>query len=625
MNTLVSNTPRNRRRGMVAMLVPLILLYLLTLQSIPNGSSDYYMIDVGETQLVLNEWGTLHATGYPLYVITGNGLTTILKTIGFDAVVAPAIVSLIWGCVALTLMYTLAVHLTERIVLSTGVTFLFGLTRTVWIHNAIAEVYSFGLMILMLLLIIALWRDEIPYLTTFPARIYWLAFIGAIGVAHHRALALMIPALLYATYPKFYANIRQFPKILVISLLLGVLGFVPYIYLPLRAQTNAKWVYGDPSTWQGFLHEFFGREWNSFMGIPNGIESFATNFHAVNETLLTDVLAIGIILGVFGLLIGIRIKKYQHQTVTIMLSGITTYLFHISLYHLILPALILPISLSLAFGWLFLIDWALSRSYTKSSRRRYALGTGLLIAILMSGILIANNITFIRNLTHDDTGLQTIESLQDAPDGSTVMLAWGPRYFAAAIAQVLQDDLQHITLIDHNSDFRALIEDGAQLITPEYTFYEQSQAWWEYKLATDVYLQAIAPRLIEIATEPTIRTNLNEAGIQLQTTQVICEREQTIIQVEWGTRDTPTENLSVFVHLLRADTGELLFQDDQQHPVYGWRPTSTWQTGEVVRDVYSLPAMQPNWTIRLGLYRVTNEGFENVLVFTPEGCDEDYR
>ena len=63
---------RNFLTGLVIALGILAAVYLSTLQTIPNGSSHYFMIDVGETQIVLNEWGTLHATGYPLYVITGN-------------------------------------------------------------------------------------------------------------------------------------------------------------------------------------------------------------------------------------------------------------------------------------------------------------------------------------------------------------------------------------------------------------------------------------------------------------------------------------------------------------------------------------------------------------------------
>ena len=83
--------------GLSAALAILLVAYLPVLQNIPNGSENYFMIDVGETQVVLNRWGTLHATGYPLYVMTGSALVALLRAFGVSAAAAPAVVSLLWG------------------------------------------------------------------------------------------------------------------------------------------------------------------------------------------------------------------------------------------------------------------------------------------------------------------------------------------------------------------------------------------------------------------------------------------------------------------------------------------------------------------------------------------------
>ena len=65
-----------------AALAILLVAYLPALQTIPNGSEHYFMIDVGETQIVLNRWGTLHATGYPLYVMLGSTAVAVLRAFG---------------------------------------------------------------------------------------------------------------------------------------------------------------------------------------------------------------------------------------------------------------------------------------------------------------------------------------------------------------------------------------------------------------------------------------------------------------------------------------------------------------------------------------------------------------
>ena len=208
--------------GLVTLTI-LLVMYLVTLQTIPNGSEHYYMIDVGETQNVLNQWGTLHATGYPLYVMVGNGLVAGLRVLGVNAATAPGVTSLIYGMIALGLLYVLAAHVIEpsplaplpqgegnvtttffqkhqHELLAGGMVVLFGLTRTVWVHHSIAEVYSFGLMIVAGLLLLALWPKPIR------GRVYWLALLGGIGAFHHRAIGMAAPALVYAVWSEIVSR-----------------------------------------------------------------------------------------------------------------------------------------------------------------------------------------------------------------------------------------------------------------------------------------------------------------------------------------------------------------------------------------------------------------------------------
>ena len=86
---------------------------------------------------------------------------------------------------------------------------------------------------------------------------------------------------------------------------------------------------------------------------------------------------------------------------------------------------------------------------------------------------------------------------------STVMLAWGTRYFAAAAAQLYLGRLPHITLTDHNQDLSPAFENDT-LITPEYTFFNQPLAWWADKLDQDIWLQAAGPNLVHIRNTPEI-------------------------------------------------------------------------------------------------------------------------
>ncbi len=617
---LISMLERHRVSVLIglAALAGLTVVYLSTLQTIINGSDHYFMIDVGETQIVLNVWGTLHATGYPHYVMSGALLVTLLRALGVDPATAPGVVSLIWGLLALGLIYALAARLTNRPLLAGLMVVVYGLTRTIWIHHVIAEIYTLTLVFLSGLLLIALWPGPVR------GRLYWLALIGGAGVAHHRSIAMAIPALVYAAWSQLTQPLRAVPRRLIVCGLLGVLGFIPYLYLMLRAQAGAAWVYGEPETLAGLWDQFIGREAERFIGAPETAAGILANAALINEVLVTDVGLVGIALGVAGLAAGLRVPHLRRAAIAFSLSGGTAYLFHIFLYTDVLSALILAITLSLAFGWLFAADrllaWLERHSVRALSLGRAATGFAALAAVFA---LNAHNRPFIEALTTDPTGLETIALARTAPPGSTLMLAWGPRHFAVGFARDVLGELPGLRLVDHKADYAALLDDGP-LVTPWYTFYNQPLSWWEARLGGPVYLNAAAPELVEIAREPVLlqaAPPVGPAWAAPNAVQLSCSDERLILTIDWAAPRTPPRDLNVFVHLIDAD-GTLLAQDDRAAPVYGWRPLTSWLPNERVRDSYALPRLADAEQIRFGLYAIAEDGtFDNLLIETlPAVC-----
>lgn len=619
-NGLIKYLRKPNVHAWVGVSLVLLVIYATTLQTIPNGSGHYFMIDVGETQLVLNLWGSLHSTGYPLYVLLGNLLTSVMRLFGISPIIAPAIVSLIWGMMALTLLYILAYHYTQQAWLSAVVIGVFGLARTVWIHHVIAEIYTFGLLISALLLVIALWKNPIN------GRMYWLAFIGGIGVAHHRAIAMMIPALLFAMLPYFWHHRREMPKLVIISLLLGCIGFGQYIYMYLRGVAGGAWVYGEPQTLEGVWIQFIGVEASRFIGIPSTSDGLRHNIELVNSVLQMDVSTGALIGGMVGLLIGI---VHQRQLAMVMLlNGSTAYLFHIFFYTDILSALILPVLISTTFGWLLLGDYGIRLMDDVGNRQKTIshIGKVVIIAVFigMGVALFGIHQPFIRDITTNADGIKTIHMLKHAPNGSVVMVTWGPNHFAAGIGRDLTGELAHISLVDHKADYATILADNKRLITPDYTIYTQPPAWWTERIG-HIYPVAVAPNLVEIKTMPDMADNPPTEGVIAQDYHVVCDDLGISLYVTWVAGSIPTEDWRVFVHGL-ADDGDIIAQGDQPAPVYLWRPMTTWVAGEKVTDVYPLIFLDglsgDIRTIRFGLYRITDTGFENMLEYeTAVDCE----
>lgn len=613
----------------IAIVLPLLAVgYLATLQTIPNGSSQPFMVDVGETQIVLNEWGSLHATGYPLYVISGNILTTFAAALGIGPFFSAAAVSTLWGLMALALVYRLALRWTGQPWLAAGMVLLLGLTRDYWLHAVIAEIYTFTLWLLLLLFSLAEGQRR------GSGRLYGLALLGGFAVFHHRAIAMSIPALLAAALTRdvvltagaaftaaeiaevrwraAHGSFRRALRTLGTCLILGALGLSQYLWLWLRARAGADWIYGQPDTLRGLWDEISGAEAANYTGLPESLPALLENFQRVNHALITNLTLPGALLGVLGLVLALRLRRWF--ALPLALNALGPWLFHVFLYHDLLVALLLPIGLSLAFGWLYLGD-ALLRAVREHPAAKGAL---VLIVAVATIYLIRLNFPHIQDLTTDTTGLKTIDTLDAAPPDSTVMLAWGTRYFAAASAQLYLGRLEHITLVDDKGDLAVAFAEAA-LVTPAYTFFRHPPQWWSDRLGQPVYLSAVAPRLVRISPMP--RLSLPAAGtLRAAAAATVCAEGRISLAVTWQAgASIPEEDLSVFVKAYDG-AGQLIAQGDQSAPVYGWRPLTSWLAGETIVDFYPLAVAPERVTlIRYGLYRTTAPGeYEDTLSYEIE-------
>ncbi len=608
--------------------VALLAMSWPLVQRVPNGSDHYFMIDVGEVQIVLNNWGTLHPTGYPHYTVLGNLFTAPLTALGVSPLVGAALFSLLWGVVALGLLLALGVVITRCPLLTAGALLAYALTRTVWIHIVIAEIYTFGLALLAGLLLLALWPGRVPggpY-----ARIYGLALLGGIGVAHHRAVGMVAPALIYAVWGDLTQPPRRLPAVMLKSLGLGLLGFVPYLYLMARGRAGAAWVYGEPGTWAGLWAEVSAAEYDRYIGTPDTWAGLWNNLSIVNRVLLTDVTLAGLLLGGAGLLLALFHARYRRAAGTLLLSGGVAYAFHAIYYTDVLSALILPVTLSLVMGWLLLVVMVLDvlrpgmggptrwlaptlpfKTAGAHTLVRPIVGVvgGMVIAAFYA-VLIARNAPFIHQQVTHPGGQQAIALAADAPDGSTLMMPWGPLHFAIGYAADIAGTLPALTLVDHNADYSTAFAAGA-LVVPEYIRDGYGRAWWQSRLGAEVYPRTAAPGLVALL--PSAPTTDNPPDNVTATAQHHCNGENIRLTVEWVAPAAPLPDLSLFVHLLDVD-GALIAQDDHP-PAHGWHPTSAWQPGEIITERHMLPHLPAAATIRFGLYKTTAAGeFDNVYV-----------
>jgi hypothetical protein len=366
--------------------------------------------------------------------------------------------------------------------------------------------------------------------------------------------------------------------------------------------------------------------------------------------LVTDLTLPGLLAGVTGLVAALRATRTRRFAIALLLLAGAALAFHALAYTDVLSALILMVTLPLALGWALLADAVLRTPFPQPSplaplpqgegndttatrtlpfalrekgpgdegQRRGVLRRLLVFAAfaLLIVALAPAHAPFIESLVTNRTGEQMIALAQSAPPNSTLMLPWGPRYFAIGFARDVLGTLPgQVQLVDHRADYTAALAGGRLLLTPPDTFYNQPLSWWEERLGGPVWLNTAAPGLVSLTTAPALAEPAPGDLPVPVSAAIACHADQVDLTVQWAGPAQPASDWSVFVHGLNAD-GAIVGQGDQSAPVFGWRPLSSWMPGEQVTDIYRLPRSPELTEVAYGFYRaLPGGGFENAETY----------
>ncbi|MCX7841192.1 MAG: DUF2723 domain-containing protein, partial [Anaerolineae bacterium] len=211
----------------VALAFASFMLYLRTL------APDVVDADGGQFQFAAWNFGFVHPTGYPLFLILGGAFQHLVP-IGnpafrlnlFNAVIA---------ALAVTMLYLTVNKLTRARGAAIVAALSFALTRTFWYDASAAEVYALHTFFVALLLYIALrWQDQ-PSARKFAA----FCFVFGLALTHHRAVVLWVPAFLAFAVAGFKFQVSGFTYHVssithhVSSITYHASRFVFYLLLPL--------------------------------------------------------------------------------------------------------------------------------------------------------------------------------------------------------------------------------------------------------------------------------------------------------------------------------------------------------------------------------------------------------
>ncbi len=600
------------------------VLYVSTLMTGISGCSHEYCIDVGEFQVALALWGTVHYTGYPLYMLLGSPFVTGLRLLGIPPATGASLYSTVWAVLSVSILVLLIHRISKNVWVAGALGLLFATLEPIWVHGVIAEVYSLGAFLSLVMLYLALdlrerWSDKKGWL---------LALVGGMGVAHHRLLAVVLLPIGIFLLPTALRAWRGRRPISVIGWLMAaflgfVAGFLPYLDIPLRIRLGTLWFYNRADTWDGFRQIFWAREVSgSSMRFTVIGGEWILALRMVVQTLILDLSVPGLFLIGGMTLRGLWFRETRPFTLLAASLGILC-LVPAAIFiraGLSLPPLLYTLIL---IGACLLLGLNLGRLPPRVSR------VSVILCLCWAGWLGVKNYPFVVSLTRDPAGANYIATVEqvEAPPGSVIMAPWGGSYFALAYAQRVEGRMTQWEIVDHRANFQELLaEDPSRrgIYTHFSTLYLFGPQWWAERLGTPLRITSAGPEMVFLTAQPldppVSPGLLLGDGIVLNGWDVRYIRPDALhVVLYWSAVQRPSRNYSTFVYLTDRDEitrpEDLIAQVDYRAPVYGWYPTPEWMLGEGIREdrVIPFPSQRIPQTLFIGMYWQDENGVFHYL------------
>lgn len=279
-----------------------------------------------EFQVVLPTLGIAHPSGYPLYTLLG----WLASRLPFgDPAGRINLLSAAFAGAAVAVLYLVARLFAGSRPAALVAAAIFALSPTWWSQATLAEVYALhGLFVALFIYCLLRWEEAQARRGKGPAAdgwLRWAALICGLGMAHHRMIALLLPAALVFIFWTDPALLRQ-PRRWVAPILLGLAPLLLYLYLPLRGQAVSSLDGTYEPTLRGTLDWALARGYSIFLtGNPFNIDRRWNDYVAL---ILNELGALTVIAAIIGLL---RAFDYhQRRAVFLLLATLAQIAFAVA-------------------------------------------------------------------------------------------------------------------------------------------------------------------------------------------------------------------------------------------------------------------------------------------------------
>jgi len=588
-----------------------------------------------------------NAPGYPLYTMVGwlwFRLGTTLFSQWFNPTELLSLYSALWAVASLAILYTILLRIChDNWPIPALLTTFQAVTYFFWYYSVTTEQYTSAVFQTLLMIWLAFKWDDKPTNRT----LLGMAFLSGTMLANMVTTLFILPPLLWFIFFRPVSNQDQSasswmithylkqPKLILQAITVTALPLISYSYIYLRGAQHPEWRgTGEwASAWEWFVAFITIQQGRDELGPGLQLNNFITHeFPALMWWELTPIIFFG---GLGGLmLLGRRRAIFLYTTLIIYAIFCWAYRFG-NWYQVIIPAypmLIIGVAagvqttisnlrfvkfkLQLTWGiYVVLIGLLIYRAGTNFERanqqnRLEAVGLNPGWAIIADNPATPS---FLYADSAEQVALQYLQTMWNIGPGitltnaSTVQPTNQPTYLTR-LAIIANPNLLDITTTPPQAI-------GQQLILVQAEPLKQLP-----KIATSINL-SFGDQLLLIGWQIKKRMSLQTLSKFSLLEEERKQERYWQLTLYWQAKQSL--NLDYTISIRPLIDGQLIIHNDetliQDHqPVWGIYPTSQWQLGEIVSDVYALPIpadSQPE-AVQIVIYHTTAEGFENLDVQT---------
>lgn len=586
--------------------------------------------DSGEFQFAAPLLAVAHPTGYPFYLILG-WIASVALPIG-DAAFRINLLSALLSAATVGVVYLAAMELGAKRLPSAAAALVLAFSLTFWSQATRAEVYALNSLLVAVesLLVLRILASDGPARprASWPTLLL-AAFVLGLGLAHHRTIILLAPAILAALWIGRRA-LPRFSGRRVAALAAAVAApSALYLYIPLRAPqtpyfrlpvTESSTLVLYDGSLQAFLREISGSGFGSLFSL----DRLDLRLLSAGGLLLAQFTVAGLALAVIGLawLLPRSPARWVYLVAGFLSFGAFCLIYRIGdIGDLYTPSYLFT-ALALACG-----IQALADAPNRSRRRAVTLGARAIaiVAFLLPLTLAVTNLASADR--SGDATRATWEAVlaQPVPPGSIlvsndrdeIMPMWYLQY-----AEGQHRDL--LGLFPLISDDRAygnvvrVVETALDTSRPVYLVKDMPGLAVRYDYEPEGTLYRVQAMVDLGVVQTPARTDMGGLAI-FQGVQVVGVTECSCgaiagapksqgaftVTLYWEGAGAGRPDLQSFVHVLDAN-GVKVAQSDHR-PGGEYYPSSLWQPGEAIRDVHRMAAPAPGtYELAAGLYRSDN-------------------